>query len=51
MGLLQGIWLVLHYQQGMLTGTPLGYLLVSLHCGDLIALDLQSLHVLQQFVE
>lgn len=51
MGLLQGIWLVLHYQQGMLNGTPLEYPVVSLHCGDLRALDLQSPHVLQQFVE
>jgi hypothetical protein len=46
------LWLLLHYQQQVLTGTPLGCPIV-LCPGDPATLDLQNwlLHMLQKFTE
>jgi len=51
-GLVQGLWLLLHYQYWIFTETPLGYPAIVLCHGDPAALVLQdqSLHVLQQFI-
>jgi hypothetical protein len=38
----QGLWLLLHHQYWNLTGTPLGYPVVTLCHGDPAALDLQG---------
>ena len=40
--MVQGLWLLLHYQYWILTGTPLGYPVVALCHGDPAALDLQG---------
>ena len=52
-GLVQGLWLLLHCQYWILTRTPLGFLVVGLCHGDLKALGLQDqpLHVLQWFID
>ena len=44
---------LLHHQYRILTRTPLGYPVVALCHGDLVALDLQDqlLHTLQQFID
>jgi hypothetical protein len=51
-GLVQGLWLLLHYQYWIFTGTPLGYPAVALCHGDPAAFVLQDqpLHVLEQFI-
>lgn len=40
-GLVQGLWLLLHSQYRVLTGTPLGYPVVALCHGEPAALDVQ----------
>jgi hypothetical protein len=52
-GLVQGLWLLLHFQYRILTGTPLGYPAVALCQEDLVALVLQNkpLHTLQKFTD
>ena len=52
-GLVWGLWLLLHYQSWILTKSPLGYPAVALCHEDPAALDLQdwSLHTLQQFID
>ena len=52
-GLVQGLWLLLHYDCWALIGTPLGYPVVALCRGGPAALGLQdlSLHVLQQITD
>jgi len=40
--LVQGLWPLLHYQYWILSGTPLGYPVVALCCGDPAALHLQG---------
>lgn len=51
--LVPGLWLLLHYQYWILTGTPLGYPAVSLCHEDTTALDLmeQPCHSLWQFID
>jgi len=48
-----GLWLLLHYQFGFLTRTPLRYPIVAPHHGDSAALDpqIQPLNVRQQFID
>jgi hypothetical protein len=52
-GLVCGLWLLLHHQYWFLTRTPLRYSVVALCHGDLAALDLQgqTLHALQKFTD
>ena len=52
-GLVQGLWLLLHYDCWTLIGTPLGYPVVALCHGGPAALGLQdlSLHMLQQITD
>ena len=49
----QPLWLLLHYQYWILTGSPLGYTFVSLCHGDPTTLDLQDqpFHILWQFID
>lgn len=52
-GLVQGLWFLLHYWTWALIKAPPGYPVVALCCGDPTALDLQirSLHIFQQTID